>query len=264
MKNIGSKARLEPVALITGGARGIGLAAGEALARLGYQVVLADLDQREAELAALRMPTKQSFGLRCDVTNEHDVEFAIETVKKTFGRLDTLVNNAGIVMPEKTQVVESSDFQKILDVHLGGTFRFCRAAYPLLLESQIASIVNVSSVSAQRTAPGRASYNSAKAAIEAFTRTIAVEWAPVGIRVTAVAPGFVLTDSARSVYDSGAADLEQRLNFIPMGRTGEPREIGETIAWLASKSASYITGQIIAVDGGFLVDGRTGGDGWAT
>jgi NAD(P)-dependent dehydrogenase (short-subunit alcohol dehydrogenase family) len=210
------------------------------------------------------LQTEHSLGLKCDVTSEQDIEVAIETVKRTFGRLDTLVNNAGIVMPGRTQEVGSSDFNKIFDVHLVGSFRFCRAAYPLLMKSEIASIINVSSVSAQRTAPGRASYNSAKAALEGLTRTLAVEWAPVGIRVNAVAPGFVLTDSARSVYDSGAANLEQRLRFIPMGRTGEPHEIGEAIAWLASNKASYITGQIVAVDGGFLVDGRTGGDSWAT
>lgn len=264
MKDGRRPAELGPVALVTGGARGIGFAAGEALARLGYQVVLADLDLKEASLAALRLQTRHSIGLKCDVTNEQDIEAAIEAVTETFGRLDTLVNNAGVVMPNKTQDVKSSDWNKMLDVHVGGTFRFCRAAYPLLLKSKVGSIVNVSSVSAQRTAPGRASYNSAKAALEALTRTIAVEWAPVDIRVNAVAPGFVLTDSARSIYNSGAADLEQRLRFIPMARMGEPHEIGEAIAWLASERASYITGQVIAVDGGFLVDGRTGGDGWAT
>jgi NAD(P)-dependent dehydrogenase (short-subunit alcohol dehydrogenase family) len=251
-----------PVALITGGARGLGYATGESLVKRGYRVALVDIDGEGSQSAAQRLSPQAAIGLQCDVASDNDVESVTLEIERRFGRLDTLVNNAGGVDPGRTQEVSTTSWTNLVDVHLGGTFRMCRAAFRLLSASDQPSIVNISSISAHRGLPGRASYNSAKAAIESFTRTLAVEWAQVGIRVNAVAPGFILTEGARAVYESGAADYQQRLGYIPLGRMGSPGEIGEAVAWLASQSASYVTGQVLVVDGGYLVDGRTGGDDW--
>lgn len=252
-----------PVALVTGGARGIGYATATALVALGYRVAVVDVDGDGAVAAADRLGGGGiALGMKCDVSDDDDVGVVLDAVRKKFERLDTLVNNAGGSDPARTQDVTTSSWNQLIDVHLGGTFRMSRGAFDLLRRSDRGSIVNISSITARRGIPGRSSYNSAKAAIESFSRTIAVEWAPVGIRVNCVAPGFTLTEGGRAVYESGVADMQQRIALIPMGRMGTPEDIAEAVVWLASPKASYVTGQTIVVDGGYLVDGRTGGDEW--
>ena len=259
-QEIGSES---PVALITGGARGIGFATAEAFVACGYRVVVVDVDGAGALAAADRLGGDAiALGMTCDVSDDDDVDTVLETIRTRFGQLDTLLNNAGGTDLARTQDVTTTSWARLIDVHLGGTFRMSRGAFDLLRRSDRGSIVNISSINAQRGIPGRSSYNSAKAAIESFSRSIAVEWAPVGIRVNCVAPGFTLTEGGRAIYESGAADMNRRIELIPMGRMGRPEEIAEAVVWLASPKASYVTGQTIVVDGGYLVDGRTGGDDW--
>jgi NAD(P)-dependent dehydrogenase (short-subunit alcohol dehydrogenase family) len=135
-----------------------------------------------------------------------------------------------------------------------------RAALRLLARSEQPAIVNISSVCAARGFPGRLSYNAAKAGIEAVTRTLAVEWGVLGIRVNAVAPGFILTEKSRTFYESGLADAESRASRTALGRLGRPEEIAEAAYWLGSMGSSYVTGHVLVVDGGYLADGRTGPD----
>jgi NAD(P)-dependent dehydrogenase (short-subunit alcohol dehydrogenase family) len=248
------------IALVTGGAAGLGEAAVRLLALRGWHVFIADLDYDGARASAKALPAESATALKCDVSSSASAEDAINEIEERFGRLDVLVNNAGIVRPAASHGVSDDNWEALLNVHLGGTFRMSRAAIRLLVRSDAAAIVNISSVCAARGFPGRLSYNAAKAAIEAVTRTLAVEWGVVGVRVNAVAPGFILTATSQRLYESGAADAKARVALTPLGRMGTPDEIAEAVYWLASDRSSYVTGHVLAVDGGYLIDGRTGPD----
>lgn len=248
-----------PVALITGGAGGLGRAAAEALIEAGYRVAVADLDSDRTTSTA-RSLGSEAMGIQCDVTDEAAIPRSVDLTVREFGRLDVLVNTAGTIDPSPSHMTPTGGWSRLIDVHLGGTMRMCQAAFPHLTRSPFPSIVNISSITAQRGFPARASYNSAKAAIEALTRTLAVEWAVVGIRVNAIAPGFILTPLAEEAYRTGLADRTERERLVPLGRMGRPDEVAQAIRWLATPDSSYVTGQVLAVDGGYLADGRTGPD----
>jgi NAD(P)-dependent dehydrogenase (short-subunit alcohol dehydrogenase family) len=249
-----------PVVLVTGAAQGLGRATCEAFLERGYHAVLADINEDGARRAAGEMHGAGGITvLRCDVADTDSVNETLTRVTQACGRLDVLVNNAGTVDPAPSHEVTDESFDRLVAVHMGGTVRMSRAAFPLLSVSG-GSIINVSSITAYRGFPGRLSYVAAKAAIEGITRTLAVEWGPLGIRVNAVAPGFIVTEASRGLAEKGLVDPAARAALTALGRLGQPREIGEVITWLASKGASYITGQTIVVDGGYLVNGRTGKD----
>lgn len=248
-----------PVALVTGGGAGLGEAMCRLFAKRRWSVFVTDIDGDAAQSVADSLGGAGISSV-CDVSDTRSVDRALATAKQTLGQIDCLVNNAGIIRPSPSHQVSDGDWGMLLDVHLGGTFRMARAALPLLARSSSPAVVNVSSICAARGFPGRLSYGAAKAAIEAVTRTLAVEWAPIGMRVNAVAPGFVLTTASRRLYRSGGADIASRERLIPLGRFGKPEEIAEAVLWLGSEASSYVTGQVLAVDGGYLVDGRTGPD----
>lgn len=248
-----------PVALITGGAQGLGRAAAEALFARGHHVVLCDVNLDVAKKAASEIAPERATALLCDVSDTASVDAALKQVGRDLGRLDVLVNNAGIMEPSRSEELSDESWERVLRINIGGIMRMSRASYPLLRQSDNASIVNISSITAHRGFPGRLAYVASKSAAEGMTRVLATEWGP-GIRVNAVAPGFILTERSRVIYESGIADAEARAEMTVMGRLGEPREIGQVVAWLASREASYLTGQVIVVDGGFLANGRTGRD----
>jgi NAD(P)-dependent dehydrogenase (short-subunit alcohol dehydrogenase family) len=247
-------------ALVTGGARGIGLATAEALIADGHQVFIADVDavQGRAAAAALRPAGAAEF-IEMDVTSSASVTEAFAGLGQD-AVLDVVVSNAGIVRPVRSAVMSDEDWRQVIDVNLGGSIRVVRAAFPLLQRSGSAAIVLVSSVTAHRGFPARLAYSASKAALESVARVLATEWGGYGIRVNAIAPGFVLTEQARSIIESGAADPVERARRTALGRMAEPSEIAHAIAWMTSSRASYLTGQTIVVDGGFLADGRTGPD----
>lgn len=231
------------VALVTGGANGLGRADAARLAEAGFAVVVTDLDGEAAERVAAELG---GTALELDVTDPAAVTRAFAGLD----RLDVLVANAGTSHPEPTVGLTEERWAAMLDVHLGGTMRCARAAHPLLSERG-GAIVNVASISAFLGAGGRASYAAAKGGIVALTRDLAVEWAPDGIRVNAVAPGVIETEIitrnvARGVLDRAVFDAR-----IPLGRTGLPSEIAEAVLFLASDASSYVTGQTLVVDGGF-------------
>lgn len=248
----------KPVAIITGAARGIGLAAARKLLERDIDVVIADIDAEAAGLAATELGTLGSArGWAVDVSNTQSVNRLVEEVVEELGRLDVLVNNAGMIDPGPTNELSDERWDRLINVHLGGTFRCSRAAFPALVNSPAPAIVNVSSIAAHRAFSNRASYCAAKAGIEGLTRALAVEWAPHRVRVNAVAPGHTRTPLFDRAVETGVVpNLQARLDRIPLGRLAIADEVGAVIAFLASPQASYITGQAICVDGAITVNGN--------
>jgi NAD(P)-dependent dehydrogenase (short-subunit alcohol dehydrogenase family) len=246
--------------LITGGARGIGLATAQAFLASGDRVWIADVDaERGGAAAATLRATGDARFLAMDVASTASVQAAVAALGPD-AVLDVVIGNAGIVGPVRSAIATDEDWQHVLDVNLGGAIRLVRATFPLLVRSRAAAVVLVSSVTAHRGFPARLAYSASKAGLEAVARVLAVEWGGHGIRVNAIAPGFVLTEQAQAIIDAGGADPAERARRTALGRMADPTEIAAAIAWMASPAASYLTGQTIVVDGGFLADGRTGPD----
>ncbi len=241
------------VALVTGGARGIGAATCRAFFAAGYRVAVADVDSDAAERLAGELDAEgRAIAVELDVTSSASADRGIESVVARFGRLDVLVNNAGTADPGPVATMTDEAWEGLLAVHLGGTFRCCRAAYRALAATS-GAVVNVASIAAHVGLRDRLSYSAAKAAVEGMARALAVEWAPDGIRVNAIAPGYTATDLVRRVIESGRLDTTTLLRRIPLGRLAEPEEVAGVIVFLASPAASYITGQTLVVDGGLVV-----------
>lgn len=243
-----------PVALVTGASRGIGRACAEKLGQLGFRVAV---NYRGSESAAQEVVETilsgggEAIAIQGDVAAAGEASRLVDEVLERLGRLDVLVNNAGISYPEPTVDVTEERWQRMIDIHLGGTFRCSRAAYPLLAR-QGGAIVNVSSISAILGVGKRASYSAAKGGIAAMTRDLAIEWAPDGIRVNAVAPGVIETEILTENIERGMLDPARFATRVPLGRMGRAEEIADAVYFLAD-TATYVTGQVIVVDGGFTV-----------
>jgi NAD(P)-dependent dehydrogenase (short-subunit alcohol dehydrogenase family) len=248
----------KPVALITGAADGIGWATAQTFAEAGYRVALVDINAEYAESRAAELGRGHAaFG--CDVSKEQDVLRTFEKLKQGFGQLDALVNNAGVGsphVPTVEQTVES--FEKIISIHLTGTFLFSREAHGMMAPREAGSIVNISSIAGISGLPKRNAYGAAKAGIATMTKSMACEWARNRIRVNAVAPGFVATALVKKLEADGFVDMPRLQRRTPMGRLAEPSEIASAIYFLSSGAASYITGAILSVDGGWAAFGDAG------
>jgi NAD(P)-dependent dehydrogenase (short-subunit alcohol dehydrogenase family) len=240
-------AKAPKVAIIAGGLRGIGLATGELLRAEGWRVVLADRDAPDAD-------SHEGFDCRqFDVTDTPSVDRLVASVLASYGRIDGLVNAAGFNKHQRVEELEDDTWRTLLDVHLGGTMRLCRAvAAPLRAAG--GAVVNFSSINARVGRPRRAPYAAAKAGIEAFTRTLAVEWAP-HVRVNAVVPGIVNTRMVQQNIAAGLVQVDSLVGFIPLKRMAEPGELASVVEFLLSSKSSYITGQSIVVDGGATSNG---------
>jgi NAD(P)-dependent dehydrogenase (short-subunit alcohol dehydrogenase family) len=252
----------ERVALITGGARGIGYATGALLLERGYRVVLADISAAALDEACARLDAPaRTTAVVMDVGDSASVAAGVASLGPA--ALDLVVSNAGIVLPGRSEVLSDESWERVIAVNLGGAIRLVREVYPMLRRAMRPSVILISSVTAHRGFPARLAYSASKAGLEAMARVLATEWGSLGIRVNAVAPGFILTEQARALMAAGAADADERARRTALGRMGDPREVADVIAWLASPAATYVTGQTIVVDGGFLADGRTGPDRFA-
>ncbi|MBR0733974.1 SDR family oxidoreductase [Bradyrhizobium japonicum] len=238
------------VALVTGAARGIGLATAKKFLAEGWRVALLDIEgELQAGAAAALKNPDNTLAITCDVSDAAAVGAATAAVMSRFGRLDALVNNAGVAVFAPVLETSDTDWNRIMAVNLTGPFLCTKAAAPLMREQGGGAIVNVTSISAVRASTLRSAYGTSKAGLAHLTKQLAVELASLNIRVNAVAPGPVDTAMAKQVHSR-----EIRADYhdaIPLNRYGLEEELAEAIYFLCSERSSYITGQILAVDGGF-------------
>lgn len=249
------------VAIVTGAANGIGWATAQRLAADGYHVALLDLRGEAVSARAVELGSAH-IGLVCDVTSEASVIASIASVMVKFGRIDVLINNAGISDQTGSTVEQNVEaFDRVLAVHLRGTFLMSQSVAKVMLAASPipgkgrGSIVNLGSIASLTGLPMRNAYSAAKAGILGLTRAMASEWARSGIRVNAVAPGYVRTALVAELERTGVVDAKRIAHRAPLGRMAEPAEIAEAIVFLASNRSSYITGVALPVDGGWTAFG---------
>ena len=246
----------KPVALVTGAARGIGRTVALTLAERGYRIAANDLHVPEKTLQEIKQSGGETLSVPGDVSDEASVRGMVESVMSEFGRVDLLVNNAGISAITPAEETKLADWNRTLAVNLTGPFLMCREFGKVMLEQGSGSIVNISSVAGLLGIGDRAAYNASKHGLVGLTRTLAAEWGGRGVRVNAVCPGWVKTEMDEEDQGAGGytdADIEGR---TPMGRFAHPEDIARAVAFLADPEQSgYVNGHTLSVDGGWFGDG---------
>jgi 3-oxoacyl-[acyl-carrier protein] reductase len=242
---------VQEVAIITGAARGIGKAIATALSQDGAAVVLSDVMEEVHKTAAeIEQAGGKAVSLIGNVTKFADCEAMVDLAVKTFGKLDILVNNAGITKDNLVLRMSEEDWDAVLNINLKGTFLCTKAAIKPMMKQRSGKIINIASVIGQMGNPGQANYSASKGGVIAFTKTMAKELGSRRIRVNAIAPGFIES----KMTDSLPEDVKEKyLSVIPLGSWGKAQNIAEAVAFLASPAASYITGQVLNVDGGMVM-----------
>lgn len=243
------------VAFITGGSRGIGQGVAKKLAAEGAKVAIIDINEEALHETEKELKDQgyEILAKQADVTDAQQVETVMEETVEKFGSLDILVNNAGIIRDNLLFKMTDNDWQQVMDVHLKGAFYASRAAQKYMVDQKYGRIINVSSTSALGNR-GQANYATAKAGIQGFTKTLAIELGKFGITVNAVAPGFIETEMtkeiARRVGITFDELVEMSVSQIPVGRSGKPSDIANAVAFFADEASSFVNGQVIYVAGG--------------
>jgi NAD(P)-dependent dehydrogenase (short-subunit alcohol dehydrogenase family) len=256
-----SKRFIDQVVIVTGGAKGIGQGIAKVFSQEGAKVVIADWDEENGPITAeeLRKNGGEAIYIKCDVSNENQVKAMVEKTIQTFGRIDVLVNNAGVGIYKSILEATSQDWDLCLNVNLKGVFLCSKYVIPYMQKQGKGNIINISSVHSFQTVNGVAPYAASKGGITALTRNMAIDYGPT-IRVNAIAPGWVLTPLIQSIFDSYPDPEAQRKAVEQrqvMKRIGRPEDIGYAAAFLASDEASFITGTQLFVDGGLTAQLET-------
>lgn len=241
----------DKAALVTGASRGLGKAIALKLAGEGARVFVnysKSAGEAEAVVAAITASGGCAQAVQADVSRPEEVERMVDTAYEKWGRIDILVNNAGVTRDELLISMEKGDWDAVMNINLGGLFNCTKAVAKYMMLQKSGRIINISSVAGERGGRGQSNYAASKGGVNAFTRSVAMELAPKNITVNAVAPGVVETEMSSTVIRR-AKDVI--LNAVALKRLGQPEEIAQVVAFLASDDSSYITGEIIRVDGGF-------------
>lgn len=238
--------------LITGAARGIGYAIAEAFAQESSIVIITDINEEMAKKSAEKLSQQygsKSFAYKMDVSDCASINEVFAKIEAQFGSLDVMVNNAGIQIRNPSIAFKEKDWDLLMSINLKGVFFCCQSAAKLMEKG--GAIVNISSGTSTQTTPGRAPYVISKAGVNALTAVLAAEWAAQGIRVNAVAPGWILTDMVKDGIRLGVVSEKQVFAAVPIKRFASPAEIADSVLYLGSSEASYVTGQTLFVDGGW-------------
>ena len=238
------------IALVTGGSRGIGRAISEAFAKAGARVAIMDLDGEGASAAAASLPGEGHSGHQGNVADQESATEIVKQVQGDLGTIDILVNNAGITRDNLLLRMKDEEFDDVIEVNLKGTFNLTRAVGRGMLKQRSGVILNIASVVGLMGNAGQANYAASKAGVIGFTKSVARELAPRGVRCNAIAPGFIRTDMTDALTEDQIEALQSQ---IPLARLGEPNDISGVALFLVSPAACYITGQVLAVDGGMVM-----------
>lgn len=245
-----------PVALVTGASYGLGAAIAEKLASDGFDVAVTELDPADlaSTLAAIEGAGGQSLGVALDLTSNESIAAAAASTLEHFGRIDLLVNNAAMLLAKPALDVAADEFEAVMRINVTGTYMMTQhVARHLIDEGRPGQIINIASTFTTIGAVNVSPYGISKAAIGGLTRHLAAEWAPHDIRVNAVAPGTSMTRLRAEIFDNDKARREAGLSKIPLGRFTDPEDIAGAVSYLASPAAAYVTGHMLAVDGGMTV-----------
>lgn len=239
------------IAVVTGSARGLGKAIAKSFLQQGATVVITDIAEQSVGSAVEELSSLgEVFGVQMDVSNTDSAEAAINAIIEKYGRIDILVNNAGITKDGMMTRMTESEFDSVIAVNLKGTFITTQLVSKYMLKARTGNIINIASVVGITGNAGQANYSASKAGVIGMTKTCAKEFARRGIRVNAIAPGFIQTDMTHVLDDSVKEQLQKS---ILLGRLGQPEDVANAASFLASDKASYITGQVLVVDGGMVI-----------
>lgn len=247
----------DEIALITGGGSGIGEATALAFAREGAKVVVVDREEQKATsvVSQIKRQGGVALSVRADVTREEDIKGMMKVVKSEYGRLDILDNNAGMSIIKPLLEISEEDFHRIMNLNVLGILLICKHAIPLMIESGGGSVINIASLSALRSRPNMPLYVASKGAVTALTRSLAIDFGKKMIRVNCICPAATDTPLLRRHYENiedGQTKRKDNEASIPLGRLAQPEDIAQLAVYLASDESQYISGQIIAVDGGSM------------
>ncbi len=240
------------MALVTGGAQGIGRAVALLLAQKGATIVISDINIQKAEETAqeIRSLGREAMAVQVDVANFQEVEKMVEGIVEKFSRIDILINNAGITRDKLILRMSEEDWDAVIRINLKGTFNCTKAALKYMSKQRSGKIVNISSVVGMMGNAGQANYSASKAGVIGFTKTIAREFAQRGINVNAIAPGYIQTPMTDVLPEKVKEELKR---LIPMERLGQPEDVAQAVLFLVSEASSYITGQVLNVNGGIYM-----------